>query len=48
MQEISQIRHLKMSTIEDHFVEISINDPAFPMGEFVSSTDIDAVVAKIK
>ena len=26
MQEISQLRHLKMSTIEDHFVEISIND----------------------
>ena len=31
MQEISQIRNLKMSTIEDHFVEISINDTAFPI-----------------
>src|SRR6185312_15431493 len=43
MQEISQVRHLKMSTIEDHFVEISNNDQSFPMEEFVSSADIDAV-----
>lgn len=46
MQEISQLRNLKMSTIEDHFVEISINDTAFPIREFVSSIDFDAVVAK--
>ena len=46
MQEISQLRHLKMSTIEDHFVEISNNDQSFPMEEFVSPTDINAVVAK--
>ncbi len=36
-----------MSTIEDHFVEISINDTTFPIEEFVSATDIEAVVAKI-
>ncbi|MBO1914586.1 helix-turn-helix domain-containing protein, partial [Microvirga sp. 3-52] len=48
MQEISRLRHLKMSTIEDHFVEISNNDQSFPMEEFVSSIDVDAVVAKSK
>ncbi|WP_172369421.1 helix-turn-helix domain-containing protein [Sporosarcina jiandibaonis] len=46
MQKISQLRHLKMSTIEDHFVEISINDQSFPIEEFVSATEIAAVVAK--
>jgi uncharacterized protein YpbB len=48
MKEISRLRQLKMSTIEDHFVEISNNDQSFPMEEFVSSIDIDAVVAKSK
>ena len=40
MQEISRLRNLKMSTIEDHFVEISNNDQIFPIEQFVSTTDI--------
>ena len=46
MQEISQVRHLKMSTIEDHFVEISMNDENFPIEEFVTLGDFQAVITK--
>ena len=36
MEDIATIRKLKMSTIEDHFVEMSINDADFPIRQFVS------------
>ncbi|EMR07431.1 hypothetical protein C772_00447 [Bhargavaea cecembensis DSE10] len=43
MPEIAQRRNLKMSTIEDHFVEIAINDPTFPLRKFAAPEDIEAV-----
>ena len=39
MDDIAQFASLKMSTIEDHFVEMSINDSEFPIEMFVSKTD---------
>ncbi len=46
MSDISKVRGLKMSTIEDHFVEMSINDSRFPIDTFVSTKDLDSVKAK--
>lgn len=43
MDDIAKRRNLKMSTIEDHFVEIAINDPAFPLQDFAAPEDISAV-----
>ena len=48
IDEIAAARNLKMSTIEDHFVEMSINDAEFPLTQFVSAEDADAVVGKVK
>ncbi|WP_342512236.1 helix-turn-helix domain-containing protein [Sporosarcina sp. FSL K6-1522] len=47
MQEIAVARKLKQSTIEDHFVEMAIHDPAFPLYQFVEAADVTAVVAKV-
>jgi len=46
MEEIARARRLKMSTIEDHFVEISINDTEFPIEKFVSKSDREAVIIR--
>ena len=46
MEDIAMRRQLKMSTIEDHFVEMSINDTQFPVERFVSKKDMDAVVGR--
>ncbi|MCZ2259486.1 helix-turn-helix domain-containing protein [Sporosarcina sp. G11-34] len=46
MNDIATLRKLKMSTIEDHFVELSINDAAFPLDKFVSGNDIQNVLKK--
>lgn len=46
MEEIGASRQLKMSTIEDHFVEMVINDPSFPLAQFVSKEDLEAVSKK--
>ncbi|MFC7365653.1 MULTISPECIES: helix-turn-helix domain-containing protein [Bhargavaea] len=43
MEEISQQRNLKMSTIEDHFVEIAINDQKFPLHKFTETENVEAV-----
>lgn len=48
MEDIANIRRLKMSTIEDHFVEMSINEPDFPLNQFVSQHDIQAVTKKVE
>jgi uncharacterized protein YpbB len=48
LDEIAEIRRLKISTIEDHFVEMSINDPHFPLTTFVSDTDVDRVLDTVK
>lgn len=48
LEEIVTARNLKKSTIEDHFVEMSINDTEFPLIQFVSSDDVEAVVEKVR
>ena len=46
MDEIATMRQLKMSTIEDHFVEMAINDKTFPIQQFVSKVDLENVILK--
>lgn len=36
LEEIGHMRNLKQSTIEDHIVEMVLNDPNFPVERFVS------------
>ncbi|HJF30967.1 MAG TPA: helix-turn-helix domain-containing protein [Sporosarcina psychrophila] len=48
LEEIVTARNLKKSTIEDHFVEMSINDTEFPLIQFVSADDVEAVVEKVR
>lgn len=48
MEEIAAARRLKMSTIEDHFVEMAINDPSFPLVQFVPEGAVDEVIGKAK
>lgn len=48
MEEIATTRRLKMSTIEDHFVEMAINDSTFPIQQFVSRVDLESVSRKSK
>lgn len=44
VEQISRIRKLKQSTIEDHLVELAINDPTFPIEQFIQSEDIQKVL----
>lgn len=46
LEAIAEARNLKRSTIEDHFVEMSINDPQFPLTQFVTEENIATVIAK--
>ncbi len=46
MEEIMTMRQLKMSTIEDHFVEMVINDELFPIEQFVSVEECESVYQK--
>ncbi|AOV08089.1 helix-turn-helix domain-containing protein [Sporosarcina ureilytica] len=39
LEEIAATRELKLSTIEDHIVEIAMNDDDFPVEQFVSFED---------
>lgn len=39
MEQISQIRRLKTSTIEDHFVELVMNDRQFDIAPFVTALE---------
>lgn len=48
LKEIAQIRRLKESTIEDHFVEIALNDRQFPFHQFVREEDYLHVHKKSK
>lgn len=36
LEQIAQIRNLKNSTIEDHYIEMALNDPYFPIAQFVT------------
>ncbi|MCG7343007.1 helix-turn-helix domain-containing protein [Sporosarcina sp. ACRSL] len=46
MESIAAIRKLKLSTIEDHFIEMAMSDKSFPLTHFVSQESIDAVLTK--
>lgn len=46
MEEIAITRRLKMSTIEDHFVEMAINSADFPIEQFVTGKDLALVSQK--
>ncbi|MGN7386650.1 helix-turn-helix domain-containing protein [Sporosarcina sp. SAFN-015] len=46
MESIATIRKLKMSTIEDHIIEIAMDDKNFPLTHFVAEEQIRAVVSK--
>jgi len=46
LQSIASIRNLKMSTIEDHIIEMAMNDLGFPVTRFVSEELIRKVVSK--
>ncbi|MFS0687933.1 helix-turn-helix domain-containing protein [Sporosarcina sp. 179-K 8C2 HS] len=46
LENIAAIRKLKMSTIEDHVIEMAMNDNRFPVTHFVSEEQIQAVISK--
>ena len=43
VEQISSLRNLKLSTIEDHFIEMAANVESFPYEEFVTNEQIDQV-----
>lgn len=43
VEQIVQIRKLKQSTIEDHLVELAMNEPNFSIGPFVSYEEAEKV-----
>lgn len=45
VEEIAAIRRLRPSTIEDHFVEMAMNDPAFDITRFMKKEDYERVSA---
>ncbi|CAM5181254.1 putative protein YpbB OS=Ureibacillus acetophenoni OX=614649 GN=SAMN05877842_1046 PE=4 SV=1 [Ureibacillus acetophenoni] len=48
IEEISIIRKLKISTIEDHIVELAMNDRKFPYHKFVTEEDIQNTLRAIE
>ncbi|OEH93505.1 hypothetical protein BFG57_00485 [Bacillus solimangrovi] len=44
IEEIAHIRNLKLSTIEDHFIEIALNDPSFSTEPFISDEIAQSVL----
>lgn len=40
LEQIAYKRNLKQSTIEDHFVEMAMNDAAFPIGHFIQQEEL--------
>jgi len=47
IEEISRVRQLKSSTIEDHLVELAMNDPIFPIHQFISDEDKKLVLTAV-
>lgn len=43
VEQISEMRRLKTSTIEDHLVELAMNEPTFPIIQFISEQQIREV-----
>ncbi len=48
IEQISRYRRLKMSTIEDHIVELAMNEPQFQVEQFVSDEDIKKVLTAVE
>ncbi len=48
IEQISKMRGLKMSTIEDHIVELAMNEPHFSIEQFISPQDIQLVSTAIE
>jgi len=48
IEQIVQIRKLKQSTIEDHLVELAMNEPNFSIGPFVSYEEAEKVLLASK
>ncbi|HZG72729.1 MAG TPA: helix-turn-helix domain-containing protein [Chondromyces sp.] len=44
MEEVAEMRNLKVSTIEDHIVEIALNNPDFPIDNFIGQEDVEQVI----
>ena len=44
LEQISYMRKLKMSTIEDHFVEMAMVQPNFPLVQFIQEEDVQKVL----
>ena len=48
LEQISYMRCLKISTIEDHFVEMAMTNPHFPLVQFIHEEDIQKVTKALK
>ena len=46
LEQIASLRQLKTSTIEDHFVELAMNDPYFNFTPFVNPQLYEAIIAE--
>lgn len=47
-EQIVSARHLKSSTIEDHFVEIAMNEPTFFIEKFFPNEQIQNLIQQVK
>lgn len=47
-EQIMSLRQLKSSTIEDHFVEMAMNEPSFSIQMFFPDEDIQLAIQQIK
>ncbi|MBK3497254.1 helix-turn-helix domain-containing protein [Viridibacillus sp. YIM B01967] len=48
LEQISAIRRLKGSTIEDHLVEMAMSLQEFPLEQFVAQQDVEAIVYAVQ
>ncbi len=44
LEQIAMMRHLKTSTIEDHFVEMAMIIRDFPLHQFIDEADVEKVM----
>ena len=47
IKEISEIRRLKESTIEDHIVELAMNEPQLPIEQFITKEDMEKILTVV-
>lgn len=48
LEQISQYRNLKKSTIEDHIVELAMNEPKFDIQQFISKEEVTEVLNAVE